>query len=42
MLKEIQSLTGLLNFACSMVKPGMANYYIRLNQTVKSDLKLWL
>ena len=55
-LKEIQSLTGMLNFACSVVVPGRAflrrlidltigihspYHYVRINQEVKADLKLW-
>ena len=52
-LKDVQSLTGLLNFACSVISPGRRlidltlgirspNHYIRLNREVKADLRLWL
>ena len=56
-LREVQSLTGLLNFACSVIVPGRAflrrlidltiglrspHFYIRLTQSVKDDLKVWL
>ena len=55
-LKDIQSLTGMLNFSCSVVVPGRAflrrliyltigihlpYHYVRINQEVKADLKLW-
>ena len=33
-LKEVQSLTGLLNFACSVIKPGRAFLRRRINLTV--------
>ena len=50
-LRGIQSLTGLLNFACTVVVPGRAflrrlsliyssHFFIRLTQEVKEDLKV--
>lgn len=45
-LREIQSLTGLLNFACSVIEPGRAFLHrlidLTLNRKVKEDLNLWL
>jgi len=56
-LREVQLLTGLLNFACSVIVPGWAflrrlinltievhspNFSIRLTQSLKEDLKVWL
>ena len=44
-LQEIQSLTGLLNFACSVVVPGRAflsaHYFVRLTKWIKADLSMW-
>ncbi|CAG2244766.1 unnamed protein product [Mytilus edulis] len=49
-LRELQSLLGLLNFACGVIVPGRAfltmghtspHYRIKLNSEPRLDLKLW-
>ena len=40
-LRELQSLIGLLNFACSVVLPGEIDS-VKLTQSAKSDMRTWL